>query len=63
MVDPTSFSAPASATFGNIGRNVLSGPGLPNPDFSIFRKFTLTERFALEFRTESYNFFEYAALR
>jgi len=54
--DVTKFSAPATATFGNVGRNVLGGPGLVNLDFSLFRKFPLTERLALELRIESFNF-------
>ncbi len=55
--DVSNFSAPAAATFGNLGRNILSGPDLVNVDFSVFRKFALTERFELEFRFESLNFF------
>jgi hypothetical protein len=39
-----------------VGRNILTGPGLVNLDFSVFRKFNLTERFRLEFRFESLNF-------
>ena len=54
--DTSKFSAPASATFGTSGRNVLSGPGLMDLDFSAFRKFHITERFGLEFRFESLNF-------
>jgi hypothetical protein len=54
--DVTKFSVPASATFGNVGRNILAGPGFVNLDFSLFRKFPLTERFSLELRMESFNF-------
>lgn len=54
--DPAVFSSPASRTFGNIGRNILSGPGFANLDFSAFRKFSLTERAKLEFRFEAFNF-------
>jgi hypothetical protein len=35
---------------------VLSGPGFLNLDFSVFRKFPITERHTLEFRMESFNF-------
>ncbi len=55
--DVSNFSAPAAATFGNLGRNILSAPGLVNVDFSVFRKFSITERIQLEFRFESLNFF------
>jgi len=54
--DVTKFSAPATATFGNTGRNILSGPGFINLDFSLFRKFAVRERINLEFRMESFNF-------
>lgn len=54
--DTSRFAPPPSATYGNVGRNILTGPGLVNLDFSVFRKFILTERFKLEFRFESLNF-------
>jgi hypothetical protein len=54
--DTSAFSAPAPNTFGNVGRNVLHGPRLFEIDFSIFRKFRITERINLEFRGESFNF-------
>jgi hypothetical protein len=54
--DISRFSTSAVATFGNVGRNVLRGPGLVNLDLSIFRKFVITERVRAEFRFESFNF-------
>jgi hypothetical protein len=53
--DTSKFSAPVGVNFGNVGRNILTGPGLKNLDFSIFRKFVITERFNLELRAESTN--------
>jgi hypothetical protein len=50
------FSAPAQFTYGNMGRNLFSGPSYVNLDFSLFRKFRLTERVGGEFRVESFNF-------
>ena len=41
--------------FGNAGRNNLRGPGFFNVDFSLFRTFSLTERFRLQFRAEALN--------
>lgn len=55
-LDVSKFSAPPTAVFGNTGRNILTGPGLVNLDFSVFRNFFLTERFVLAFRMESFNF-------
>jgi hypothetical protein len=50
------FSAPPAATYGNVGRNILSGPGFANLDFSAFRRFPITERLTTEFRFETFNF-------
>ena len=41
--------------FGNTGRDLPRGPGLVNASLSVFRDFTLTERFQLQFRAESFN--------
>ena len=38
-----------------MGRNNFYGPGLGDLDFSIFRKFRLTERVKAEFRAEAMN--------
>ncbi len=51
----SSFAVPAPNLFGNAGRDTIRGPGLANYDFSIFRNFSLTERFKLEYRSEFYN--------
>jgi hypothetical protein len=53
--DTSAFSAPAPATYGNLGRNILSGPGFANLDFSLFRRFTITERAGAELRIEAFN--------
>lgn len=56
--DPSSFAAAATpATYGNVGRNTLYGPGSVNMDFSLFRTFNLTERLALQFRADAQNLF------
>jgi len=53
--DISNFSAPAPLTFGNMGRNVISGPGLFNLDGSVFRRFAVRERLSLEFRAEAFS--------
>jgi hypothetical protein len=53
--DTSMFSAPAKGTFGNLGRNVLHGPGLFSIDTSVFRRFPIRERMNLEFRAEAFN--------
>jgi hypothetical protein len=49
------FAAPATGTFGNIGRNALYGPGFGSVDFSVFKKTSITERISAEFRVEIFN--------
>jgi hypothetical protein len=52
---PTAFTAPQPYTFGNAGRNILTGPGLSSWDFSVIRNFRFTESVNLEFRGEFFN--------
>src|SRR5207247_1673763 len=54
--------------FGDSGRNVLSGPGFNDFDFAALKRFSLGERFKLEFRAELYNMwntpnFDYPSVR
>jgi len=43
------------ADFGNMNLYQLRAPGMVNLDTSVFREFSLTERFKLQFRTEFFN--------
>lgn len=49
-----------NAPFGNIGRNVFTGPGQKNVDFSVVKFFPITETIRAEFRTEFFNIFNWA---
>jgi hypothetical protein len=46
-------------THGNLGRNVLRGPGINNWDISIMKDFKFTESKSLEFRSEFFNAFNH----
>jgi hypothetical protein len=46
-------------THGNMGRNVLRGPGINNWDLSIMKDFKFTESKALQFRAEFFNAFNH----
>jgi len=50
-------TAPASLTGGNVGLQTNTYPAIKNIDTSIFKMFPITERFKVEFRAESFNFF------
>jgi outer membrane receptor protein involved in Fe transport len=50
----SSFAAPAANTFGNVGRNFLSGPNFFNLDASVAKSIRFTERFNLELRLEAF---------
>lgn len=56
------FSPAATGTWGNIGRNILRGPGFGAVDFSIFKDTTITERFRVQLRAEIFNIFDRANL-
>jgi hypothetical protein len=54
--DATAFAAPPVNTIGNVGRNILGGPGVINLDASLARTFSIRERYKLQFRMDSFNF-------
>ena len=51
----TFTTPPASAPFGDIGRNAFRGPGLEQWDLAVNKNFLITERFKLQFRSEFFN--------
>jgi hypothetical protein len=53
--NPAAFAAPASGTWGNLGRYAASGPGAVEFDTSLQRRFRLTERASFELRATAYN--------
>ena len=50
----SSFASAASGTFGNVGRNYLSGPNFFDLDASVAKSIRMTERFGLELRMEAF---------
>ena len=62
LIPSSNGTATASATgtdFGNVGRNVLRGPKQTNVDFSIIKRFPISESKNIEFRTEFFNAFNH----
>ncbi len=56
-INPQAFRQAAVGTFGNTGRNVITGPGFVNFDISMFKTFKFTERYTLRFQAEAFNAF------
>ena len=56
-LNKAAFATPAPGTFGDLGRDVLYGPGIGTVDFSIFKKTPITERITTELRVEIFNLF------
>jgi len=54
-LNPSAFTAPPAGQQGTEGRNAIQGFGLTQADFSIARKFPITERVKLQFRTDAFN--------
>jgi hypothetical protein len=55
--NPRAFIQPLPGTYGNAGRNILEGPGLLETDLSLTKKFSLSERLNMQFRSEFFNLF------
>jgi hypothetical protein len=53
--NPAAFSAPYPGTFGNVGRDTLTGPGLSELDFALAKNTTIHERLHAQFRAEFFN--------
>jgi outer membrane receptor protein involved in Fe transport len=51
------FAVPARGTWGNLGRNTFSGPGLFQVDLSLQRRFRIAADRSFEFRWEAFNAF------
>jgi hypothetical protein len=59
-INAAPFYTPANGTFGNLGRNALSGPGLWQVDASLAKRIAFTERLGMQFRAEVFNVFNRA---
>jgi hypothetical protein len=62
--DPSSTAFPKCFNLrGNAGRNILTGPGLANLDFSVFKNNyipKISESFNIQFRAEVFNILNHA---
>jgi hypothetical protein len=53
------FQASTYGTVGNLGRNVLVGPGYAETDISLTKNTRINERLSLQFRAELFNIFNH----
>jgi len=61
FLNTTSFAANNTpGTFGNVGKGEFTGPNYVDWDNGIFKNFSLTERFKLQFRAEFFNILNHA---
>jgi hypothetical protein len=58
--NPNAFILPPAGTYGNVGRNVLVGPGLATTDLSVAKNTAISERLRAQFRAEFFNIFNRA---
>ena len=57
--NPLAFAQPADGTTGNTGRGIITGPGINNWDFSLFKNTHIGERITTQFRIETFNIFNH----
>jgi len=55
ILNANAFSTPSTVRQGTEGRNDISGFGLTEVDLSIARRFSIIERFSLQFRADAFN--------
>ena len=58
--NPNAFILPPTGTYGNVGRDVLYGPGLATTDLSLAKNTSISEKLRLQFRAEFFNVFNRA---
>ena len=55
FLNATAFALPATGTFGNVGKGAFTGPGFFNWDTGVFKNFSVTDRYRVQFRGEFFN--------
>ena len=54
------FVPTATGTFGNSGRNIITGPGVNSCDLGIYKNIPIKDQFRVQFRMQMYNAFNRA---
>jgi hypothetical protein len=53
------FTTPAAFTYGNAGRDIVTGPGLDDFDATLQKQFPIRESMQLQFRLDVFDFFNH----
>jgi hypothetical protein len=57
--NPSAFAYPAPGTYGTLGRNIATGPGMYQLDGALHKGFALSERVHMDLRGEAFNLFNH----
>jgi hypothetical protein len=58
-INPCAFQIAPAGTFGNAGRNNITGPSFKNLDLVVSRVFKIRENLSMQFRVEAFNAFNH----
>jgi hypothetical protein len=58
--NPAAFAVQPAGTFGDLGRNVIYGPGQINLDLALSRRFQVKEQWKLDLKAEFFNVLNHA---
>jgi hypothetical protein len=58
--NPAAFAAPYPGTFGDLGRDTLTGPGLAELDLALAKNTAIREHLHVQFRAEFFNILNHA---
>lgn len=61
-INRAAFVPNGRGSFGNAGRNIITGPGFQDVDFSIAKNTLIREGYSLQFRAEAFNLFNHPNL-
>lgn len=56
------FAAPGAFSYGNAGRDIVTGPGINNFDVTFQKNFAIRESIQLQFRADMFDFFNHPNL-
>ena len=61
--NPGKFVAPTGLTYGDAGRNYLNNPSRLNFDVTLAKNWSIKEKYAMQFRIETFNLFNHTQFR